>query len=364
MAAHPGIEHVGVSAYRVPTDGPESDGTLAWGSTTMVLVQLDAGGTAGLGYTYGSEAIATLIEGKLAPLLAGADPGDVVALWQAMRVALRNEGHRGQAMMAVSAVDVALWDLRARLAGVAVIDLLGPAHRRVPIYGSGGFTSYGPEQVAEQLGGWASQGIPRVKMKVGRRPADDPARLDAARKAIGEGTELFVDANGAFGVKQALEWADRYRSEWDVRWFEEPVSSDDLPGLSRVCDRAPAGMDVAAGEYGYDLADFLGWLGAVDCLQADVTRCGGFTGLVKVAAVAEAYQRDLSGHCAPGLSAHGLCAVNKLRHLEYFHDHVRIENLLFDGVLTPDGGFLVPDRSAPGLGLTLKAADAEPYRVR
>jgi L-alanine-DL-glutamate epimerase-like enolase superfamily enzyme len=202
-------------------------------------------------------------------------------------------------------------------------------------------------------------------MKVSREPDQDPARLDAARKAIGDDTELFVDANGALHRKDALAWAHRFHGEWGVSWFEEPVSSADIEGLRLLRDRGPAGLDVAAGEYAYTLADFRTLLdaGAVDCLQADVTRCGGITGLLQAAALAAAHQIDISGHCAPNLSAHALCGVQRLRHLEYFWDHVRIERLLFDGTLWPEHGCLWPDRSRVGNGLQLKVADAQAYRV-
>jgi L-alanine-DL-glutamate epimerase-like enolase superfamily enzyme len=357
------VDRVEVSAYTVPTDAPESDGTLEWDSTTMVLVRLGAGDVTGLGYTYGDRSIAELIRSKIEPLLGGRDPGDVGAAWTAMSVALRNEGHSGHSMMAMSAVDVALWDLRARLLGVPVVALLPTVHDAVPIYGSGGFTSYPPERIAEQLGGWVEQGIPRVKMKVGRAPADDPQRLDAARKAIGDDAELYVDANGALSRKQALEWAHRFHREWNVTWFEEPVTSDDPEGLRLVRDQGPPGVDVAAGEYGYTMPEFLTWIGVVDCLQADVTRCGGITGMLRVSALCDSRSIDLSGHCAPAVTAHALCAASRLRHLEYFHDHVRIERMLFDGTLDPVDGELRPDRSRPGLGLELKKADAKRFRV-
>jgi L-alanine-DL-glutamate epimerase-like enolase superfamily enzyme len=226
----------------------------------------------------------------------------------------------------------------------------------VPVYGSGGFCSYSLERLAQQLGGWAANGIGRVKMKLGRDPGADPARLAAAREAIGDETELYVDANGAFSVKDAVRWARRYEEEWDVRWFEEPVPSADLAGLRFV--REHTRLDVAAGEYAYVAADFRNLVGCVDCVQADVTRCGGVTGLLRVNGLAAAHGLDVSGHCAPQLSAHALCGVDRLRHLEYFHDHVRIEHMLFDGVLEPVDGALVPDTARPGHGLELKRADA------
>ena len=358
MSASP-VERLEVHAYTIPTDEAESDGTLEWDSTTIVVVEAHGGGETGLGYTYGPKAVGAVVEELLADVVRGADASAPAEVWRAMGARLRNAGRPGMGFMAVAAVDTALWDLKARLLGLPLVDVLPRAHDAVPIYGSGGFCSYSLERLAEQLGGWAQEGIPRVKMKLGREPEKDPARLDAARAAIGDDTELFVDANGAFSRKEALGWAERYAAQWDVRWFEEPVSSADFEGLRLLRDRAPGGLDVAAGEYAYVPADFRNLLGCVDCLQADVTRCGGITGLLGVAGLSEAHQLDVSGHCAPALSAHALCAVPRLRHLEYFHDHVRIERMLFDGVLEPEGGRLRPDRSRPGHGLELKRADAE-----
>jgi L-alanine-DL-glutamate epimerase-like enolase superfamily enzyme len=335
-----------VDAVTIPTDEPESDGTLEWDSTTIVIVRVDDG----IGYTYCDRAAAEVIRSQLADCIGE----DVRASWLAMNRAVRNAGRPGIASCAISAVDQALWDRKARQLGISLADLLGRAHDSVPIYGSGGFCSYSNERLQEQLGDWAAGGIPRVKMKVGREPERDPARLDAAREAIGDDVELYVDANGAFNRKQALAWADRYAREWGVTWFEEPVSSADGDGLRLLRDRAPAGLEVAAGEYAYVPADFRSLLGAVDCLQADVTRCGGITGLLGVAGLAAAFSLDLSAHCAPAISAHAFCAVERRRHLEYFHDHVRIEHMLFDGVPEPDGGLLRPDRTRPGNGLELK----------
>jgi L-alanine-DL-glutamate epimerase-like enolase superfamily enzyme len=360
------VTQLEVSAYEVPTDEPESDGTFEWDSTTIVVVEAHAGGAVGLGYTYGDVSVARFIESTLRSVVEGRDVADLGALWLHMGAAIRNVGRPGVGMMAVSAVDIALWDLKARLRGVPLVDLLNPAHDAVPIYGSGGFTSYSLDRIAEQLGGWVAAGIPRVKMKTSRDQTRDPARLDAARKAIGDDAELFVDANGALSPKAALEWAYRFHDGWNVRWFEEPVSSADFDGLRLVRERGPGGLDIAAGEYGFVLADFRNLItaGAVDCLQADVTRCGGITGLLQVGGLAAGHQVDVSGHCAPALSAHALCGVLRTRHLEYFHDHARVEGMLFDGTVTPQGGSLRPDRSRPGHGLELKRTDAAPYRVQ
>src|SRR5439155_6118814 len=305
---------------------------------------------AGLGYTYGPKAVGALVDELLADVVRGADAGAPAEVWRELGERLRNAGRPGMGFMAVAAVDTALWDLKARLLDLPLVDVLPRAHGEVPIYGSGGFCSYSLERLAEQLGGWVQEGIPRVKMKLGRHPEEDPARLDAAREAIAPDTELYVDANGAFSRKQALGWAERYARDWDVRWFEEPVSSADFEGLRLLRERAPGKLEIAAGEYAYVPADFRNLLGCVDCLQADVTRCGGITGLLAVGGLAEAHQLDVSGHCAPALSAHALCAVPRLRHLEDFHDHVRVERMLFDGTLEPEDGRLQPDRSRPGRG--------------
>jgi L-alanine-DL-glutamate epimerase-like enolase superfamily enzyme len=363
LAVDTAVERLAVSAYTVPTDEPESDGTLAWDETTIVVVHAHGGGEVGLGYTYGDISVARFVESALADAVTGRDALDVGACWGAMQERIRNAGRPGLGQMAVAAVDVALWDLKARLLGVPLVVALDASRLSVPVYGSGGFTSYSLERLHRQLGQWASAGIPRVKLKVGRDPGLDPHRLEAARDAVGSDVALLVDANGAFSRKEALGWADRYAAEWDVSWLEEPVSSDDLEGLRLVRDRAPAGMDVAAGEYGDVLPYFERMLaaGAVDCLQGDVTRCGGLTGLLQVGALCAARSLDLSGHCAPQISAHALCAVPRVRHLEYFHDHARVEALLFDDVLEPEDGALRPDRTRPGHGLELRREEVEQW---
>ncbi|GBE65867.1 mandelate racemase [Mycobacterium sp. MFM001] len=359
------VESVDVSAYSIPTDAPEADGTLAWDSTTFVLVSVRAGGQVGIGYTYGGTAVATVVQSKLADVVKGGDALQPPARWAQMQHAVRNLGKPGVVACAISAVDIALWDLRARLLDEPLVITLGAVQDATPIYGSGGFTSYDNDALREQLCGWVGAGIPRVKMKVGSDPDADIGRVQAARSAIGDDVELFVDANGAYNRKQALLWAQRF-AEYDVRWFEEPVSSDDLDGLRQLSSQGPAGMDIAAGEYGYHLPYFHQMLaaGAVDCLQADVTRALGITGVLKVSALCDARGIDLSLHCAPQISGQVGTAIWHLRHLEYFHDHVRIEGLAFDGVIEPEpGGLLRPDRSAPGHGLTVKQADLEQFRV-
>lgn len=361
----PRIDNVRVSAYTIPTDFPESDGTIQWDKTTVIVVEVESGDTTGLGYTYGDPSTAQLISGHLREVAVGRDPMDIPGSWLAMVQSVRNIGRPGIASMAISAVDIALWDLKAKMLGLPLVKLIGSVRDGIPVYGSGGFTSYSLDQLQRQLSGWADSGIRMVKMKIGRQPEEDPERVRAAREAIGKDTQLFVDANGAYGRKQALGLAEPFH-DMGVTWFEEPVSSDDLEGLRLIRDRAPAGMEIAAGEYGYMPVYFRRMLeaGAVDVLQADGTRCGGITGFLEASALCTAYSLPLSAHTAPAIHMHVCCAAPHAVHLEYFHDHVRIENMLFEGVQQPKEGVLKPDLSRPGLGLSLKRNDAAKYENR
>ncbi len=358
------IDRVAVWAYRVPTEGgPESDGTATWDATTLVLVEISGGGETGIGYTYADAATAGLVREQFCELLEGADALETGRRFADMQTKIRNLGRGGIPAMAISAVDIALWDLKGKILGAPVCTLLGAAREAAPVYGSGGFTSYSVEQLRAQLAGWVHAGIPRVKMKVGREPHADVERVSQARDAIGD-AELFVDANGAYSRKQAMAFAREFAT-LGVTWFEEPVYHHDLEGLRQLRERTPAGMDVAAGEYGYAGYDFWEMLGAgaVDCLQADATRCGGFSGLLAVDGLCQAAAVPLSTHCAPHAALHGAIACKTLRHVEYFFDHARIERRFFDGASDPIDGALAPDLTRPGIGLALRNADAEPYRI-
>jgi L-alanine-DL-glutamate epimerase-like enolase superfamily enzyme len=367
MTDFPAVRDVTAAAYTIPTDQPEADGTLAWSSTTLIVAHVTAGGRTGVGYTYADAACVPLIEGKLAEAIEGCDVLDTGAASQAMIRAVRNLGRPGLVSCAISAVDTALWDLKGALLGVPVSKLIGQAREEVPVYGSGGFTTYDERAARAQLEQWTGDWrIPRVKIKIGEswgaNEARDLARIAFARQVIGPDAELYVDANGGYTRKQAVRVAHAM-ADHDVTWYEEPVSSDDLDGLREVRDQVTP--DVTAGEYGYDLAYFARMVDAqaVDCLQVDVTRCGGITEFLRAAAVAAAASLQVSAHCAPNLHVPVCATIPNLRHLEYFHDHVRIESMLFDGALDPHGGVLRPDPGRSGLGLTFKAAEAEQFRT-
>jgi L-alanine-DL-glutamate epimerase-like enolase superfamily enzyme len=358
------IGKIEVSAYDVPTVAPESDGTAEWSKTTLVVVEISGGGQTGLGYTYADVATARMVRDVLADAVHGMDPLDTSGAHAAMLHALRNHGRGGVSGMAISAMDLACWDLKARLLRVSLAKLLGMARPTIPAYGSGGFTSLSDAQLADQLSSWAARGFRSVKMKVGRQPERDLARVAAARRAIGKDVELFVDANGAYQRKQALAFADRF-AELGVTWFEEPVVRTDVRGLRLLRDRAPAGLEIAGGEYGYEPADFRGFLEAqaLDVVQADATRCGGVTGFLRAASLIEAHDLPMSAHTAPALHLALGCAVQAMRHVEWFFDHERIERMLFEGALEPRQGELRPDLSQPGFGLSFKRKDAERFRA-
>jgi len=364
VATGANVERVLVNAFSMPTDFPEADGTLEWRRTVLVTVELSGAGELGFGYTYADEATAKVVDSELSEVVLGADAFAIPALRAALRRKVRNLGSRGIAGMAISALDTALWDLKARLLGVSLLALLGARRPAIAAYGSGGFTSYSVPRLERQLVSFTQQGLRSVKMKVGSEPARDPERVSAARATVGDQVELFVDANGAYSPKLALSLAEHFADQ-GVVWFEEPVSSDNLAGLRLVRERSPAGMDVAAGEYGYESGYFARMLaeGAVDVLQADATRCGGVSGFLDAAALADAAGVPLSAHCAPALHAVLGCVCERARHVEYFHDHARIEEEWFDGGSKLHAGALAPDLAQPGLGFSFDAERAAGHRI-
>jgi L-alanine-DL-glutamate epimerase-like enolase superfamily enzyme len=354
----PRIERIDVRVLQVPTARqPETDGTASWSSTTVVLVEASAEGVTGLGFSYVHAAAAAVISDLLAPCVTGASAFALPALHGRMVRAVRNHGRAGIAACAISAVDVALWDLKARLVGLPLSELLGPYRDDVPAYASGGFTSTPLDELATEIAQYVATGYQRIKIKIGLPLTAALERVRVARAAAGTGIDLMVDANGAFTRKEAIACA-AHLDELGVHYFEEPVSSDDLPGLHLVRDTAHA--SVAAGEYGYDSGYFdrMVHAGAVDILQADATRCLGITGFCAADALCDAVGVPLSSHCAPALHAHVGRTARRLIHAECFFDHVRLEALVFDGAPYIVDGMLHAAWDRPGHGLTLRRAEA------
>lgn len=352
-----------VRTYRIPTEEKESDGTLEWAHTDLILVELTAAGEKGLGYTYSSPAAAKIINDIFLPAIKDKDAFNTIGLWYLMQKKIRNLGRSGITAMAISAVDNALWDLKAKILNLPLCKLIGMVRNEIPVYASGGFTSYGPDELKEKFGEWKNEGHKIFKMKIGRDRARDFKRIEAARDCIGD-AQLFVDANGAYYPKEAVAMAEILK-EFDVQWYEEPVTSDNLDGLRYVKDNSPSPIRIAAGEYGFTPTYFNRMLTAksVDVLQADATRCGGITGFIKAHEICESYHMPFSAHCAPSLHMHPGLALHNMQHVEYFRDHVRIESELFDGFVQARDGKMVPDLSRPGFGIEFKDSDAEKYLI-
>jgi L-alanine-DL-glutamate epimerase-like enolase superfamily enzyme len=330
----------------------------------MILIKVRADGKEGIGYTYGDVSIVEVVNSQLSPLVLEHNAMDLPAIHTSLVKHIRNNGQSGLAMMAVSAIDIALWDLKAKLLGLPLCRLLGQEREGMPVYGSGGFTSYTDQELHDQLSGWVKQGITAVKIKVGRDQAADERRVGVAREAIGEHTGLYVDANGAYTVSEALTQAQLF-SGYGVDWLEEPVPAEAREQLYLIRQQLSGGMRIVAGEYGYTLNDFRTLLlaNAVDVMQADATRCGGITGFLKAGHLCEAFRIPFSSHCAPSVHLHAALSLPCFVIAEYFHDHVLIEQSLFEGLGQIRNGQLYPDLSKPGMGLVFKDKTAQVYRV-
>jgi L-alanine-DL-glutamate epimerase-like enolase superfamily enzyme len=360
MNSRPLIQKSKVSALKIPTKSAEADGTFRWNSTTLVLVELEAGNEWGVGYTYAHACTADLVKDLLNEVVLLQDAFDIPKIWGDLVRAERNLGRVGLGAMAVSAIDTALWDLKAKLLGLPLARLLGSVRSSVPVYGSGGFTSYTREEVKKQLLGWEEEGIEKVKMKIGLGVEEDLERIAFVRKALAPETALFVDANEAYQSREALWLAERMEG---VDWFEQPIQAEDIEGMRFLRDHFPPALRLTTGEYLSDTADFREILiaRAADVLQPDVTRCRGITGFLKAAALCESFNIPVSSHCAPSLHLALGCAIPNFLHMEYFFDHVRIERLVFDHDFELENGCLAPDWNQPGLGIEFKRKDAERY---
>jgi len=363
MVAHR-ITEFDVRAYRIPTETPESDGTLNWQSTTLILVTLSSGTETGLGYTYGNKGLRDFIGDLIKKGAVDEDAFQIEKIWGKLVRLIRNEGRTGEGSMAIAAIDNALWDLKAKLLNVPLGYLLGLSREKVEAYGSGGFTNYSMPQLENQIAAWREAGFKKVKIKIGAPPEVEFERLTHVRRWCGDGMKLFVDANEAYDLMTAREIADILK-ELNIGWFEQPIFAQDIEGMHDLKMQFPSGIYLTTGEYVYNVDDARRFLAgdAADVLQLDITRCEGLTGFLKCAHLCEAYNIPVSSHCAPALHVSPACSVAGLRHVEYFFDHARIEKRLFDGVPEPKAGWLTPDLGRNGHGLEFKFEDAERYAV-
>ncbi|MBL8670805.1 MAG: mandelate racemase/muconate lactonizing enzyme family protein [Alphaproteobacteria bacterium] len=316
------IAAVETGHYRVPLPVALSDsthGTITHFEVVTVRVR-DQAGAEGVGWTYtvgaGGGAVADLIGRHCAPLLLGQDADRIEALWQRLWWGLHYGGRGGQTSMAVSAIDIALWDLKARRLGVPLWRLLGGHDPQVPAYAGGIDLDFPLDRLLEQTEANLAKGFRAIKMKVGRpRLADDLARVKALRARLGPDMPLMVDANMRWTADQAIRAARAFRDH-DVFWLEEPVIPDDVAGHARVL--RDGGLPVAAGENLHTLWEFQQLIaaGGVSFPEPDATNCGGVTVWMKVAHLAEAANLPVTSHGAHELHVHLLAAVPNRSYLE------------------------------------------------
>ncbi len=357
------MQKITLAAYKIPCEIHESDGTFEWDSTTIVVVSIKMDQWTGMGFSYGHEACLDVIKNTLSPHLKQIDVQDLPSIFGHMKNSVRNIGLHGIAAHAISAVDIALWDLKAKILDKPLCQLWGKTQDKIPIYGSGGFTSESPEKIARQFLQWKEKGVFRFKMKIGREPSQDFDRVKKVRGCLDASDEIFVDANGAYQRKQSLDFAKKFK-ELGVTWFEEPVPADDLEGLKFIKDNAE--IAIASGEYGYDPVYFKNMLQAqaVDILQADATRCCGFTGFLQICHLSKAFNIPLSSHTAPSIHLHAALSDSNVCHMEFFHDHVQIEEKYFEGFPLLKDGFLFPHLQRRGHGLELREKEIEKHLIR
>jgi L-alanine-DL-glutamate epimerase-like enolase superfamily enzyme len=324
-------------------------------------------GVEGLGVGTGQDAIRSVVERNLKDLLIGQDPFEIEKLWNDMFWRVRGYGRKGVAFQAISAVDIGLWDLKAKALGVPLFRLLNPYTDRVPVYGSGGWTNFDEQElIAEQMG-YVERGFPRIKMKVardfGRAERDDVARLAAVRRAVGDEVEIYVDANNGYYAKQAIRMSMRFE-DFDVGWFEEPVIADDVEGLRAVSQATT--IPVATGEHEYTKFGFKELIarGGADIVQPDVGRVGGVTEWMKVAALAHAFNLPVAPHAVQLVHLHCAMATPNLKVVEYLGVAERNDRFFYTEFPEPVDGWWAPYPDRPGLGLELNPAVVKQHAVQ
>jgi len=335
---------------------------LAGLAVVLVEVETDAGHT---GVATGQSPMRPFIHQVLEGALIGADPFETEKIWNDMFWRVRGSGRKGVAFQAISAVDNAVWDIKAKALGLPLHRLLGSMHARVPVYGSGGWTNWSTGDLVRQQLAWVERGFKAVKVKVGRDfgrdEAADVRRVAAVRKAVGDDVTLYIDANNGYYAKQAIRLAEEYK-RLGVAWFEEPVLADDIPGLARVA--AQTTIPVATGEHEYTKFGFrdLMTAGAADIVQADIAQLGGVTEFMKVAHMSEAFNLPLAPHAWCLLHLHAAMAVPNLMVLEWLDLEEQGIACFFADAATPRDGYIEPD-DRPGNGLVIDPHAVEKFRV-
>ena len=361
------IRSVDALKVSVPLDRPVRFATrvVSHRDFTVVRIETDEG-TIGHGLTWWNHP-ADVVKRLLAQHLLGKDPLDIDNLWQAMYKEVYRE-RKGGAICAISAVDIALWDIKSKHQGVPLYRLLGGTREKIPAYASDGYyrEGEGPSQLVEELTRYRKLGgFSSAKIKVGGVPLEgDLKRVKAIRDAFGYDFELMVDANNAYDQQGAIEAGHGYE-RFKVRWFEEPVWPDDLEGAAAVC--AALEVPVAQGELEYLVSGFQEIIHhrAADILQPDVVMCGGITEFLRIASLARTHNLPIAPHAQHDLSAQLVASIPNGLNVEYFYKEADImkDTMLFKSTLQPRDGFLTPSNE-PGVGFAIDEGRVNEFIVK
>jgi len=329
--------------------------------TPMLRIHADDG-CEGVGYSYtigtGGRSVMALLEHHLAPLLIGRDPAMVEQIWRDMLFATHATAVGAITSLALACIDTALWDLRCRRSGRPLHIEAGGAQISVPLYTTeGGWLHIETAPLIDDAQRAKADGFSGCKLKVGRPPHEDVARLSAVRDAVGSAFEIMVDANQAFEVDAAIRRARLYEP-LDLAWFEEPLPADDVGGHVRLARQTT--LPIAIGESLYSLGQFRDYLqrGACSVVQVDVARIGGITPWLKVAHLAEAFNVPVCPHFLMELHVSLVCAVPNGRWVEYIP---QLDDVTETGMVIRDGRAVPSD--LPGLGIAWDFVEIERRRV-
>lgn len=345
------IEHIALERLAFPLATPFRAAIRAIDSVDILLVRISAGGLQGVGYAFafGAQDLAPIhaVAQGLVPVLTGHDSACIERCWGAMHHHLALLGAGGPALAALSAMDIALWDLLGKQAQLPLVTLLGGAKDAIPVYGSGGSLSLAPDQLLAEAQEFAAQGYSAYKFKAGWGLSKDVERLAVLREGMGPQFKLIVDGNQQWTEKQAIQVARQF-APFDLWWLEEPVAAHDLAACARV--RAMSPMNIATGETNFGLHEGARLMTeqACDVLMPNLQRIGGITGWLKLAAMAQIRGLQMASHVYAEVGVHLLCAVPHGLTLEVLPWWPR----LFVEPLRVFGGLAYPPAQA-GLGLTV-----------
>ena len=359
------IAHIEPGFYRVELPVPLSDsthGTITHFELVTARVR-DTDGAEGVGYTVtpgtGGAGIHAHLARELAPILIGEDAERIEHIWHKMFWAVHYAGRGGAMSFAMAAIDIALWDLKAKRANLPLWRLLGAYDPAVPCYAGGIDLDYPLEQLLRQTDDNLAKGFRAIKMKVGRpRLSEDVARVAAMRAHLGEDFPLMADANMRWGVDEAIR-AARSLTQYNLVWLEEPTIPDDIAGHARIMREG--GLPIATGENFHTLHEFQNFIraGAVSFPEPDVSTCGGVTPFMKIAHIAEAANLPVTSHGMHDVTVHLLAACPNRSYLEAHG--FGLDRYIANALVIRDGNAIAPER--PGHGVAFDWAGLEASRV-